>query len=159
MADNQRAPSCAGSEVVYHQGAGYFDTYIGTAAALVLAGIVRQDQLPGQPGRGAMSAAYLADGSPKKRGSTLCVSLPGTLRIVRTGADRFRVTLAVSEPEQQQRSHVAALQRARRMELELAPHVEPAAAVIVDPPAPLPRRRGHLLLVWSAPTSLAGARR
>jgi hypothetical protein len=45
------------------------------------------------------------------------------------------------------------------MELELAPHVEPAAAVIVDPPAPLPRRRGHLLLVWSAPTSLAGARR
>ncbi len=47
------------------------DEYVGTADALVAAGVCRQDQLPGQPGRGKTMCTYFPDGSPKNRsGST-----------------------------------------------------------------------------------------
>lgn len=60
------------------------DEYVGTAAALVAAGVCREDQLPGKPGRGKTMCTYFPDGSPKNRsGST--PAHDGTKQIIKKG--------------------------------------------------------------------------
>lgn len=85
------------------------DTFIGTAQALVAAGLVRPDQLPGQPGRPKVSARYDAEGALIGRHARP-VGGASFLRINRTGRDCFRVVRYPSAPEVAQRREAERLQ-------------------------------------------------
>ncbi len=47
---------------------GWGRTFIGSAAQIVATGLVRHDQMPGEPGRGKVQATYY-DGEPVRKGS------------------------------------------------------------------------------------------
>lgn len=129
----------------------WFDEYVGTAEALAAAGLVRVDQLPGQPGMRKVTVTIFADGTlpmgpataNHKRGEE-----PGTKRITRATKTTYRVSVVVSEAEKQRR-----LQGARQAERD---HV--ARMFALPRPAPLNAARplatrvtkAHLSLVWSA---------
>lgn len=71
------------------------DTYAGTAAALIRAGIVEEHMLPGQPNRGKNAAIIVApDG--KKHG-------PGYIEIYRKNARLFEVKVGISDEENARR--------------------------------------------------------
>lgn len=81
------------------------DRYRGRAAALVQAGLVAWNQLPGQPGCPTKTAAsFLPDGQPMPRAHCRPWSLvPGSRRVLRLSAGRYEVLVAVSEEEQKRR--------------------------------------------------------
>lgn len=83
------------------------NSYQGTAEALVAAGLVRFDQLPGQPGRGKTIARYLPDGTmlpTRTRPSLASEFHPGFVRIFKVSARQYRVDINVDEAEQKRRS-------------------------------------------------------
>lgn len=78
------------------------DEVVGTAAELVGAGLVRLDELPGQPGRNKTMCTYHGDvqlprGSQVAKGQTS--ALAGYRQISRRGKDRYRVLLDVGDAE------------------------------------------------------------
>lgn len=76
------------------------DQYIGTAAALVAAGLAELHQFPGQPGRGKCMASYAADGAPVPKGCSLRNSPRGThLQIARRGQSTTMFCIWIKVPE------------------------------------------------------------
>lgn len=61
------------------------EVFIGTADALVAAGLIEAHQIPGQPGAGKTMAGYLPDGTRIKQGSSSAQRVPGYIRIYRAG--------------------------------------------------------------------------
>ena len=59
--------------------------FIGTADALIAAGLIEQHQVPGQPGSGKTMAGFLPDGARGKQGSGSAKTIPGYKRIYKTG--------------------------------------------------------------------------
>jgi len=84
----------------------WFDEYIGTAEALASAGLVRIDQLPGQPGMRKVRVTILPDGSLPSGGPTANnrqARLPGARWIERASASSYRVNIVVTEDEKARR--------------------------------------------------------
>jgi hypothetical protein len=82
------------------------DAFTGTAESLSAAGLVRLDQLPGQPGMRKVTVTILADGSlPKGAPTANCREArePGTTRITRKSKALYEVCLHVSDEEEQRR--------------------------------------------------------
>lgn len=82
------------------------DAFTGTAESLSSAGLVRRDQLPGQPGMRKVTVTILADGSfpegaatANRRGRE-----PGAIRISRKSKTLYEVCTHVSDEEEQRRS-------------------------------------------------------
>jgi hypothetical protein len=78
----------------------YCDLYTGTAAALIAAGIVEENMLPGSPGRNKVSVTI---GKRKE---------PGYIYILRRGKRYFDVTKGISSAECRRRAKPVAQQRA-----------------------------------------------
>jgi hypothetical protein len=77
-----------------------FDGFEGCASDLIAAGLVRLDQLPGQPGRPTTSVTYDADGNQRVRP----FRKPLSLHVRRMSTDRYIVYRhGVTEAEQQRR--------------------------------------------------------
>jgi hypothetical protein len=81
------------------------DEYVGTGPAMVACGLIRLDQLPGQPGRGSMRCTYGPDGAPRTRGQS-SPSPAGTKAITRRGASSFVLEIQVSDEEDSRRRKV-----------------------------------------------------
>ena len=80
---------------------GRFDKVFGTAAELEAAGLIRLDELPGQPGRNKTMCTYngpvqLPKGSQVARGNK---SRPGYRQISRMAKDRYCVVVDVGDAE------------------------------------------------------------
>lgn len=80
---------------------GRYDRYIGTADALIAAGLVESHQLPGQLGNGKCMVSFLPDGSRIRKGST-AGHTPGSLRVRRCGK-KFEVTVVVDDRVREER--------------------------------------------------------
>lgn len=81
--------------------------YQGTAEALIAAGLVRFDQLPGQPGRGKTVATYLPDGTMLPiRNNRSSSSEPGLVTIHKASARQYRVSVCVDEAEHERRCNL-----------------------------------------------------
>lgn len=82
------------------------DVFTGTAESLSSAGLVRRDQLPGQPGMRKVTVTILADGSlPKGSPTANCreADEPGAIRISRKTKTLYEVCIHVSDEEEQRR--------------------------------------------------------
>lgn len=77
------------------------DRYIGTADALVGAGLVRFDQLPGQPGVGKCQVTILADSTGSRK--SLAMFDPGTKVIQKVSKSTYGISITVSPDEQERR--------------------------------------------------------
>jgi hypothetical protein len=120
---------------------GFGDVYSGSADALIAAGLVTPEQLPGQPGNGSSMVSFYPDGTRVPRGSNYACKRPGYKQIRRVGkSGSFHVLVRQSEEEHERRD------AERNAQWEREKFARAAASRQV---APL--RRGHLRLVWSAP--------
>lgn len=99
---------------------GLWDTYSGTAEDLIAAGVVRLDQVPGQPGRPKTAATYYAGEPIAKRGAPCDEQY---LHIYRRSARRFDVIVGLSENEKQRRRE----SKARAEELRRSREVQARA--------------------------------
>lgn len=89
-----------------------FDSFFGTEEALIAAGLITADQLPGKPGRGRTRSTFLADGTPLRPGWPRGMSKePGRKVVSIYEQAEFRVDITVSLEEQQRRG----LERTRRL--------------------------------------------
>lgn len=82
------------------------DAFTGTAESLSAAGLVRLDQLPGQPGMRKTRVTILADGSlPQGSLQANCREAhePGARRISRKSKTRYEVCISVSDEEGERR--------------------------------------------------------
>lgn len=99
----------------------YCDTYIGTPEALAAAGLVRADQLPGQPGMRKVRVTIFPDGTLPTGAPTANhreSRHPGGKRIERVTKTTYRVRVAVPSDETERRhkaSHDAMREWERRM--------------------------------------------
>lgn len=76
------------------------DDYLGTADALVAAGLIRLDQLPGQPGMRKVIVTLLPDGSPARASEA---HEAGAKQISRASQGRYRVAVFVDDHERSRR--------------------------------------------------------
>lgn len=95
----------------------YAESFTGTAEALVAAGIVRPDQLPGAPGNPKTMVTY-RDGV-RAKGSR--IRGPGHLQVFKIG-QRFRVVICLAAQEAERRADLrhAQIERERQQERERA---------------------------------------
>ena len=77
------------------------DEYTGLPCDIIAAGLCREDQLPGAPGRGVASCTFWPDGTPKGTGG--CGSSPGLMKLNRMGR-RLRCRI-YREPTEQERQY------------------------------------------------------
>jgi len=89
-----------------------FDCYVGSAQALVQAGLASLDMFPGQPGRPLTSATYAPSGCDL----TKYRHTPGYLTIFRRADGNFRIQLTVSAEEQARRAAAGKEKEARERE-------------------------------------------
>lgn len=82
------------------------DKYIGTADALVAAGLVRADQLPGKPGMRKVRVTILPDGSVQMGATSNCSEArnPGAKLIEVAPKNTFRVSVLIQKDEARNRS-------------------------------------------------------
>lgn len=141
--------------------------YVGTADALVAAGLARHDQFPGQPGRPKMQVSYRADGqacSSSPHGST-------QVRIRKKGKQVFEISVGFNEAECEERkaqreaakeAHLKACEAVREERRRLR---NIAAQVTDDPAEALETFRSEqgehldflLRMVWQFLTKQEGA--
>lgn len=119
--------------------------YIGTADALLAAGLVELNQLPGQPTSGKTMTSFCPDGSKVRQGTNGPSKLPGYKQVKKVGK-KFEALIQQGLDEQKKRDVLRAAERdlwiaGQRMVPRYCPTFTPPAR-----PA-----RGHLRLVWSAP--------
>lgn len=83
-----------------------FDEYIGTAEAIIAAGLVRADQLPGKPGMRKMRVTILPDGSVQMGATSNCSETrnPGAKLIEASPQGTFRVIVRIQNDEANRRS-------------------------------------------------------
>lgn len=76
------------------------DDFFGTKEDLIRAGLARDGQFPGDPGRGTTMVTYDANGNAVGKGCTLRQRAPeGMMEIRRAGGSRFCVLIRVSKDE------------------------------------------------------------
>lgn len=115
--------------------------YSGSAEALIAAGLLTLEQLPGQPGNGSSMTSFFPDGTRVPQGSNYACKRPGYKQVRRAGKKgSFLVLVRQSEEEHERREaeRNAHLDRERFARAVASRRVEPV-------------RQGHLRLVWSAP--------
>lgn len=83
-------------------GAWWYDEYIGTGEALATAGLIRFDQLPGQPGMGKVAVTVSPDGTIARQGSQ-AVRKPGSKKISRIGKGRYKLHMLIPGDQQERR--------------------------------------------------------
>lgn len=129
--------------------AGIFPTdgYKGTGTALVAAGLIAAEHLPGQPGMNKISVTILADGRTPRISGRLC---PGDRFITRLSGEKFELRICVTEEEQNRRAAVL-----DRIEDEFLRRMRalprPAPLVAKRREAEAQQRRAAMRLVWSRP--------
>ena len=124
----------------------YFDRYTGTPQALIAAGLVAADELPGAPGCGKMVTTVRAGGRVPPGKRPRCDGLPrftpGYKVIRKVREDRFVVELTVSHAEQArrlaERQHQQDLRSDKALEASLSVESPPAANII-----PFPLKKCH----------------
>lgn len=79
------------------------DCYTGTPIDLLAAGLVREDQLPGQPGNGTTMVSFHADGRRVGKGHTQARNEIGYLKIRKMGKRLLCVEKGVGEAEHRRR--------------------------------------------------------
>jgi hypothetical protein len=77
------------------------DEFRGTAEALIEAGLIRADQLPGTPGVNKTMRSFAADGAERRNGQNGWRS-PGARQVVKSGR-KFRVMVNLDEAEEKRR--------------------------------------------------------
>lgn len=77
------------------------DEFRGTAEALIEAGLIRADQLPGTHGVNKTMRTFAADGAELRKGQNGRNS-PGARQVVKSGR-KFRVTINLDEAEEERR--------------------------------------------------------
>lgn len=142
--------------VTKYEGTSY-DEYCGSGEALAALGLVRLNQLPGQPGMRKMHVRILPDGSVLGGPPTAnCAETrkPGAKKIERDGADTFRVRVNMSAEEEQQRWE---REKIAEQEWERQIRALPRPAPLNQGRAAILARRAHLKLVWSGPERCQGS--
>jgi len=91
----------AGNAIEHDTSSCWWDTYTGTAEALIEAGLVRADQLPGLPGVNKTMRTFAPDGRDARKGQNFR-GFPGAMQIIKKGR-RFVVNIAVGEDEHERR--------------------------------------------------------
>lgn len=132
---------------------GYVDEYIGTAEALVAAGLAIDAHLPGRPGMRKQRVTVLPDGTPLNGPPTAVHPMAraaGARQIERVSKTTYSVSVYVNDNERERRKKeldikvnvrekvIASLPRPDRLD-RLSGHAQGGAQL----------RRGHLRLVWS----------
>lgn len=112
------------------------DDYTGTAEALLAAGLVRVDQLPGQPGNGLTMVSFHADGTRVPKGHPNACKAVGYLKVCRASTRLLRVEKTIGEEEYRARRD----EKRERLLLELNERLALAKAwpfpVVVGRPPP-----------------------
>ena len=130
------------------------DEYVGTADALNSVGIVRRDQLPGQPGMRKVSVTLLPDGSAQG-GSPTSPTKPrgeGVTLITRRSKNMYSVFVYVSNDEAIRRLE-ASNRRYLEWETRMSALRRPAPLIALNSKTGETARctRANLRLVWSRP--------
>jgi hypothetical protein len=92
------------------------DCYTGTPSDLLAAGLVRFDQLPGQPGNGVTMVSFHADGRRVGKGHTQACREVGYLKVRKMGKRLLCVECGVGEAEYRRRRDAWMEQRRREDE-------------------------------------------
>ncbi|MBT9567814.1 MAG: hypothetical protein IV085_05895 [Thiobacillus sp.] len=124
------------------------DVFTGTAESLSAAGLVRRDQLPGQPGMRKTTVTILADGSlPQGAPTANCPEAhePGARRISRKSKTLYEVCVRVSDEEEER----------RREENSRADREWEARMMSLPRPAPLCRTSQELKEIETAKSLVA----
>lgn len=133
---------------------GWFDEYVGRAEDLAAAGLVRVNQLPGQPGMRKMRVTIFPDGTLPSGAPTVAhhqSRMPGARWIERASASSYRVCFRLPDEEVERRRAAARLaEDAWRQEVRALPR-PPRLGGGLPPELPLQVTRACLRLVWSAP--------
>ncbi|MEJ7804323.1 MAG: hypothetical protein WKG03_00160 [Telluria sp.] len=104
------------------------DRYIGTADALVEVGLVRRDQLPGQPGMGKCRVTILANGTVSRKNLGMCE--PGAKVIEKASKSTYSISITVTNEERERREKAEDAHRAQHWEYwEDQPRPAPLHAV------------------------------
>ncbi|WP_208507915.1 hypothetical protein [Variovorax paradoxus] len=93
-----------------------YDSYTGTPRDLLAAGLVREDQLPGQPGNGISMVSFHADGRRVGKGHAQACREIGYLKVRKMGKRLLCVERGVGEAEYRRRSDAWMEQRDREYE-------------------------------------------
>lgn len=122
------------------------DIYAGRAEALAAAGLVRTEQLPGQPGMRKTSVRFLPDGTVFSGPPTAnLLNCPKQIR--RISQSIYEVRIEVSPEEADRRLDLSRLADAEwRRKVGAVPRPRRLQPGVTAAPA-----RGHLHLVWSTP--------
>lgn len=124
----------------------WWDEFVGTAEALIAAGLVAETQLPGQPGRPKVSVSLSADGT--RIGGP--GSPPWAKRIQKDPRHKFTVQVSISEHEGEcRRDEIHRSEDA--LEALLATWPRPAPLVVKARDEAARQRRAEMRLVWSKP--------
>lgn len=125
------------------------DSYRGTWAQLVEAGVVTEGEKPGLPGNGVNQITVAPDGTRRTKGASGGQTMaPGTRTIRRTGKERYIVDLRVSEAEEKRRHD----EHMRQNHPSQRRHAAAQAGGPSQQAAKSAQRAagGHLRLAWSA---------
>jgi hypothetical protein len=98
------------------------DCFTGTAEDLVAAGLVRTEQLPGQPGNGTTTVSFRADGTRVRKGTPGACRAVGYLRIRKVSRLLICVEQGIGDEEHRRRRQAwfDALAREREEQRNLA---------------------------------------
>ncbi len=137
------APGVTRHEDLWH------DVYIGSPDALIKAGLVLPDQLPGTANTGKVRTTFLPDGTRVTKGGSGAWNIAGSKTVKRFG-NRVAVEIYVAVATGKER-HAAWSKRSEdaRMQHDRALSERLGAIAIAQAAVP-PKGRGHLRLVWSA---------
>ena len=87
------------------------DEYTGTVDALLAAGVVRADQLPGAPGNGRTMVSFHPDGRLVGKGNSKACTQVGYLKVSRASLGRLCVLKGVGLVEENRRRNARRAQR------------------------------------------------
>lgn len=127
----------------------WVDEFEGSASNLAAAGLVREDQLPGQPGMRKTCVTIFPNGdipTGPPQTNYPAAREPGAKSIERASSTTWRISVRVSKEEGQQRLELYKQVR-REWEMRMDAMPRPAQLTAATP-AP---RRAHLRVAWSAP--------
>ncbi len=106
-----------------------FDTYTGTADALIAAGLIHAEQLPGGPGVNKMMRTFRPEGGEIRKGESSRY-VPGARRIVKRGR-RYAVEVTVDFPERERRmAEWDARREAEREQIDMAKQARDAGKTV-----------------------------
>lgn len=104
----------------------WVDEYVGTAEAMIAAGLVTADKFPGLPGCPKVRTTVLPDGTLAKGAVHWRARLvEGTKQITKVSKSTYRVTVRLSEAENQRRQ-LAAIEHRREWEAQWCDEPTPA---------------------------------